>query len=252
MYSGDFDASDIVDIKFTTVNTSGVPTQLAGTPVVSIYKDNSTSQSTSGVTLTVDFDSVTGLNHVRIDTSADGTFYSSGSDFHAVVTAGTVGGNSIVGYVVGHFSLRNRASLYPTTAGRTLDVSAGGEAGIDWSNIGSPTTAQTLSGTTVGTATAVTNGVTVSTNNDKTGYGLSASERTATADALLDRDMATGTDSGSASVRTVRQALRSNRNRVEISGGTMTVYKEDDSTASWTATVTTAAGNPINSIDPAS
>jgi hypothetical protein len=45
--------------------------------------------------------------------------------------------------------------LAPTVAARTLDVSAGGEAGIDWANIGSPTTAQTLSGTTVKTATDV-------------------------------------------------------------------------------------------------
>jgi hypothetical protein len=37
--------------------------------------------------------------------------------------------------------------LKPTTAGRDLDVSAGGEAGVDWNNIGSPTTAQNLSGT---------------------------------------------------------------------------------------------------------
>ncbi|MFA5058722.1 MAG: hypothetical protein WC485_11455, partial [Opitutaceae bacterium] len=39
------------------------------------------------------------------------------------------------------------SSLKPTTAGRTLDVSSGGEAGLDWANIGSPTTAQNLSGT---------------------------------------------------------------------------------------------------------
>jgi hypothetical protein len=38
-------------------------------------------------------------------------------------------------------------ALQPTAWGRTLDVSAGGEAGLDWANIGSPTTAQTLSGT---------------------------------------------------------------------------------------------------------
>lgn len=38
-------------------------------------------------------------------------------------------------------------SLKPTTAGRKLDVSTGGEAGLDWANIGSPTTAQNLSGT---------------------------------------------------------------------------------------------------------
>jgi hypothetical protein len=39
--------------------------------------------------------------------------------------------------------------LTPTTAGRTLDVSAGGEAGIDWANIGSPATAQNLSATNI-------------------------------------------------------------------------------------------------------
>lgn len=45
--------------------------------------------------------------------------------------------------------------LSPTTAGRTLDVSAGGEAGVDWANVGSPTTSINLSGTTVKTATDV-------------------------------------------------------------------------------------------------
>lgn len=46
-------------------------------------------------------------------------------------------------------------SLKPTVAGRTLDVSAGGEAGVDWANVGSPTTTINLSGTTVKTATDV-------------------------------------------------------------------------------------------------
>ena len=36
---------------------------------------------------------------------------------------------------------------FPTVSGRSLDVSAAGEAGIDWANIGGPTSAQTLSGT---------------------------------------------------------------------------------------------------------
>lgn len=39
--------------------------------------------------------------------------------------------------------------LIPTVAGRTLDVSTGGEAGLDWANIGSPTTAQNLSATNI-------------------------------------------------------------------------------------------------------
>ncbi len=46
-------------------------------------------------------------------------------------------------------------ALNPTTAGRKLDVSTGGEAGLDWANIGSPTTTVGLSGTTVKTATDV-------------------------------------------------------------------------------------------------
>ncbi len=45
--------------------------------------------------------------------------------------------------------------LIPTTAGRTLDVTATGEAGIDWANIGAPTTVVNLSGTTVKTATDI-------------------------------------------------------------------------------------------------
>lgn len=45
--------------------------------------------------------------------------------------------------------------LKPTTAGRDLDVSAGGEAGVDWGNVGSPTTAVDLSGTTIKTTQKV-------------------------------------------------------------------------------------------------
>lgn len=153
---GDFDTSTVVYGKFTTYRPStGAPHTLAGTPALSVYKDNSTTQSTTGVTLTTDFDSVTGFNHFAIDTSADGTFYSAGSFFDIVITTGTVDSVSAVGTVVGRFTLRKTSALKPTTAARTLDVSEGGEAGIDWANVGSPTTVVGLSGTTVKTATDV-------------------------------------------------------------------------------------------------
>lgn len=72
------------------------------------------------------------------------------------------------------------------------------------------------------------------------------------ADALLDRDMSAGTDSGSPTVRTVRQALRFLRNKWSISGTTLTVTKEDDATASWTSTVSTTVGaDPVTGNDPA-
>lgn len=153
---GDFDASTVIYGKFTTYRPStGAAYTLAGTPALSVYKDNSTTQSTTGVTLTADFDSLTGLNHFAIDTSADGTFYAVGSFFDIVITTGTVDGVSVVGSVVASFTLRKDSSLKPTTAGRTLDVSVGGEAGVDWANVGSPTTTLNLSGTTVKTATDV-------------------------------------------------------------------------------------------------
>ena len=52
--------------------------------------------------------------------------------------------------IVGDVSL-----LATTTSGRLLDVSANGNAGIDWANIDAPTTTVGLSGTTVKTATDV-------------------------------------------------------------------------------------------------
>lgn len=68
------------------------------------------------------------------------------------------------------------------------------------------------------------------------------------ADALLGRSIAGGASTG----RTVQQALRALRNKVAISGSTMTVYREDDSTSDWTASVTTDAdAKPITTIDPA-
>jgi hypothetical protein len=80
---------------------------------------------------------------------------------------------------------------------------------------------------------------------------LNSAARNEIADSLLDRDMAAGTDSGSTTVRTVRQALRFLRNRWFISGGTLTVTTEDDATTSWTGAVTQTAGNPVSEINPA-
>ncbi len=173
---GDFDASAVVYGKFTTFRPStGAPFTLAGTPALSVYKDNSTTQSTTGVTLSADFDSVTGLHHFAIDTSADGTFYAAGSFFDVVITAGSVDSVSVVGTVVGSFTLRKTSALKPTTAGRALDVSAGGEAGVDWANVGSPTTTLNLSGTTVG----VTASVSALANNTITASAIASDAITA-------------------------------------------------------------------------
>lgn len=121
MYRGDFRRGQTFDVKFTTTAAAtGAPTQLAGTPAVSCYVANSTTQTTTGITLTVDFDGVTGLNNVRVVTTD--AFYVPGGDFQLVITAGTVGGTSAVGYVVASFSIENRF------AGESVQATAQGGA----------------------------------------------------------------------------------------------------------------------------
>lgn len=150
---GDFDLSAVIYDKFTTYQAAtSAPTTLAGTPVLSVYKDNSTTQSTTGVTLTVDFDGVTGFNHYAIDTSTDATFYSAGSFFNVVITTGTVNSVSVVGSVVGEFTIRKTSALKPTTAGQSLNISSG-VASANALQIGSSTTSVTnLNNGLLGTA----------------------------------------------------------------------------------------------------
>ena len=104
---GNLTEDQIIDFTFSTHSADGTPTSLAGTPAISVYKANSTTQTTEGVTLTVDFDSVTGLNHVRIDTSAH-AFYATGNDYSVIITTGTVDGTSVVGTTLAVFSIENR------------------------------------------------------------------------------------------------------------------------------------------------
>ncbi len=130
MNFGDIFTSQILYCHFTTRQFSTGTPITAASLVVSIYKDDSTTQSTTGITTTflTGFDNVVGLVSVKIDTSQDGTFYAAGHDFSVVVTAGTADSVSIVGEVVGYFSIQNRTALRPATSGRTLVVDASGLA----------------------------------------------------------------------------------------------------------------------------
>lgn len=263
----DYALGTTFDLKFTTRSfTTGAPTTLAGTPVISAYPDNNTTELTAGITLTADFDSRTGMNNVRV-VATGGNGYASGSNYALVITTGTVGGVSVVGEVIGEFSLEAQSPLRPTTAGLTLDVSATGEAGVDWANVGGKTTVNALTNTTIATSQVVASvtgavgsvtGLTASNLDTTVSSRLASASYTtpptaiANADALLDRDMSTGTDSGSTTVRTARQALRAIRNKTTFAASTLTVTKEDDSTTSWTAAVSTdVAALPIVGIDPA-
>lgn len=138
--------------------------------------------------------------------------------------------------------------------------------------------AGTVASTTNITAGTITTATNLTTNNDKTGYSIGTGGIVAgsfaagaidaaaiaanavgasefgqdaaqeIADEILNRNIAGG---GSGGTRIVRDALRLLRNKVSIAAGTLTVTQEDDTTTAWIAAVTTAAGNPLSSIDPA-
>lgn len=122
----------------TTTNAAGAGTDLSG-GTVSIYKGSSSAESTTGVTITPGFDSRTGSLLVCVDTSTDGTFYSAGSCFSAMITAGTVNSVSFVSYVVGSFCLQTAsiASVSGATGSVTGAVgSVTGAVGSVTGNVG--------------------------------------------------------------------------------------------------------------------
>lgn len=81
------------------------------------------------------------------------------------------------------------------------------------------------------------------------GVVISSATANQLADALLNRDMSAVSDTNA---RTPLNALRFLRNKYSISGTTLTIYAEDDTTAKWTSTVTTnASADPITGSDPA-
>lgn len=71
------------------------------------------------------------------------------------------------------------------------------------------------------------------------------------ADAILARDIGSGSNAGTSQERTVRSALRLLRNKWDTTGGTLTVKKEDDSTTAWTSTLTTSpSAEGVTTSDP--
>lgn len=159
-WRGDIRLGDTLDIWFTTRNVSGVPTSLltsAGSPTgptISAFVGNGAVPIVSGITLTADLGGIAGLNQIRVVASS-GNGFATATNVGLVITNGQVNSVSVIGEVVAGFSIENRSALMPTTAARTLDVSSSGEAGVDWANVGSPTTTVGLTNTTISTSQVV-------------------------------------------------------------------------------------------------
>ena len=166
-YLGDYDIDIDVYLIFDTADADGA--SITATIVVAdieVYKQGTGAinltqrSSTSGFTLDVDHDAMTGTHMVAIDTSdnTDAGFFAADNDYFVKLNTITVSGQSISKWI-GHFSLQNRYSagaLRPTTPGNDLDVTATGAAGIDLANVEGQTSTLGLTNTTVDTVTTNT------------------------------------------------------------------------------------------------
>lgn len=136
IYYGDFNTTQTVKMMLNTFDSTGASctvTDLANTDI-HIHKNGGTTQraSSSGVTVAIDFDGITGNHLISIDLSdnADAGFYSAGAEFTVRAEGITVDGNTINAWI-GGFSIENRSALMPITSGRRLEVSAAGTATAD-------------------------------------------------------------------------------------------------------------------------
>lgn len=107
MYLGDFMEDATVKFFWNSFDSDGASITRATNGTVSVYKNGDTTQTTTGVTDTEDFDSLTGIHLVAIDLSAD-AFYAAGAEYAVILSAATIDGQT-VNAVLAHFSIENRS-----------------------------------------------------------------------------------------------------------------------------------------------
>jgi hypothetical protein len=136
MFLGDYNTTETVDVPFNAFSSDDPSASVTITNLaagdVEIHKDGSTTQraSDNGVTVSIDFDTVTGNHMVHVDLSdnSDAGYYAAGSRYAVRMEGTTIDGATINAWI-GSFSIG--CVLRPTTAGRTLDVESDGVGHAD-------------------------------------------------------------------------------------------------------------------------
>jgi hypothetical protein len=201
-----------VDVDAWLGTAAATPT-VAGVPEVDITHIGGSAVSTSSAQL--------GVNVVN----AAGTAWNSGS----------IGASTLASDTIAAAKIAAGAITAAKFAAGAIDATAIADGAID---------AATFASGAINAAAIATDAIGAAE--------LAADAATEIADAILARDIGSGSGAGSLDERTVRSALRFLRNKWSISGTTITVTKEDDATSAWTSALTATPGaNPITASDPA-
>jgi hypothetical protein len=224
----------------THLLSTGAVTDADSTPGCEVFKDANDTPILSPTP--VKRTGKTGNYKVSIACTSGNGFAAAGS-YNVIATA--IVGTIPAKWVIASFQVRTQSvDDALATSGYTAPLTAAGvrsAVGLATANLDTQ-----LAGLTPLTAAGVRTAVGLATANLDTQLGALPTAA-AVADKLLGRAIAGGADGG----RTVGQALKALRNKVTIAGGLMTIYEADDNTVSWSASVTTAPGNPISGVDPA-
>ena len=131
---------------FTTrAFATGIPTLLDGSPVLKVLEENNATPITAGVSVSVSRASVVGLNEATI-VATGGNGYENGKSYSIYISTGTVDSVSVVGEVVGSFTVGQSAAAVDLANGTdglgaikaetALIVADTNELQTDWKNGG--------------------------------------------------------------------------------------------------------------------
>jgi hypothetical protein len=139
--------NEAVELMFPFVTTASPETFITGETIAdtAYYSDTPGSWSSLAITDTVTEIASTGMYELQLTQSE------MNHDRIIIKLTSTSGADSAI--VIRTYVVDVDDLVRSTTPANTLDVSAGGEAGIDWANVGSPTTTVGLSGTTIKSST---------------------------------------------------------------------------------------------------
>ena len=152
-FYGDYDLTETVNIPFNTFSSNDPSASVTVTNLANgdVYVHQDGVEGTpGGITVSLNVGTVNG-NHLAIlnlTNTDDAGFYAVGSRYQVRMEGVTIDGATVNAWI-GTFSIG--CTLRPTTAGRKLDVTATGAAGIDWANVENKTTANDLTGTNIKT-----------------------------------------------------------------------------------------------------
>ena len=133
--SGDYKLEDSVYLLFTTrAFATGIPGVLSAS-TVAVYEDVTATPIETAIAVTETLNSINGLNAVTIAALA-ASGYNAGGHYHVVIEAGTVDSVSVVGEVVGQFTIQANP--------------------VNWAKVTAPTTAVDLSATDIQLVDTVT------------------------------------------------------------------------------------------------